>query len=226
VRRPQSLGDFLARRGRLFSEELGIDVRRQPFRWLLASILFGRRISAEIAMNTYRAFARRRLLTPRAILRAGWDNLIPVMGEGGYVRYDGMTSTYVLDVCRKLSADYGGDVEALRERARTPQELERLLLGFRGIGPVTARIFLRELRGVWTEADPPLTDVELVAARRLGFTRSSDPRRALADLKALWRRRRVAGYDFRHFEAALVRAGLELRRRASTSKRRASDSRD
>jgi endonuclease III len=200
-------------KGRLFSDELGIAVATQPFRWLIAAILFGRRISETIAKRTYFALARRRLLTPQAIVRAGRDVLIAAMGEGGYVRYDNMTSDYLIGVSERLIDVYGGNVEAVHARAATPADLEAALLAFKGVGPVTLSIFLRELRGVWDQADPPLTEIELLAASRLGLTRSRQPSGALAELKELWKMHSVPGYDFRHLEAALVRTGLELRRR-------------
>jgi endonuclease III len=205
---------LLGERGQLFSAELGIDVERQPFRWLLASILFGGRISETVAKNTYRAFEWRKLLSPQAILRVGWDGLIPVMGEGGYVRYDGITSTKVVGVCTKLLEEYGGSVENIHATAHDSAELARRLLAFKGIGPVTVSIFLRELRGVWPKADPLPTDVELLAARTLHLVTARDPNGALAQLKALWRVHPVRGYQFRHLETALVRLGLDLRRRA------------
>jgi hypothetical protein len=78
----------------LYSEELEISLRRKDdkeiFKWFLASLLFGARITEIIAKNTYRAFARHRLLDPKAIVKAGWEFLVnPIMSEGGYVRYDG-----------------------------------------------------------------------------------------------------------------------------------------
>jgi hypothetical protein len=58
-------------KSQLYSEELGIDLGRHSdaeyFRWFLASILFGGRISEAIARNTYRAFVRHGLTTPRKI---------------------------------------------------------------------------------------------------------------------------------------------------------------
>jgi endonuclease III len=209
----RDIRSLIQEKGRLFSQELGIAVAHEPFRWLLASILFGRRINETIAKNTYRAFERRGWLTPQTILRAGRDDLIRALGEGGYVRYDNVTSDYLIAMCRKLLDEYDGRVETVHARARTRVDLEAALLAFKGIGPVTLSIFLRELRGVWKRADPPLTEIELLAARKLGLTRSRNPERALEDLKAWWNDNSIAGYDFRHLEAALVRAGLELRRR-------------
>jgi hypothetical protein len=87
-------------RVKLYSEELDIELKRgteaELFKWFLASVLFGARISETIAKNTYRTFQRYGLLTPEKILKAGWDFLVdPIMREGGYVRYDGKTSTQV-----------------------------------------------------------------------------------------------------------------------------------
>ncbi len=209
----KDLQPLLREKGRLFSDDLGIAVAREPFPWLVAAILFGHRISATIAKRTYKALARRHLLTPRAILRAGRDELIEAMGEGGYVRYDNMTSDFLIGLSQRLLDEYGGKAETIHNRAATSADLERALLAFKGVGPVTLNIFLRELRGVWAKADPPLSKLAVDAARAFGLITSSDPVRALAQLKALWQRASVPGYDLRHLEAALVRAGLERRHR-------------
>ena len=67
-------------RSLLYSEELGVDLakrtNREFFKWFLASPLFSGRISETIAKNTYRAFARHRLLSARSILRAGRSYLV------------------------------------------------------------------------------------------------------------------------------------------------------
>lgn len=166
------------RTSRLYSEELGIDLATGNdsayFRWFLASLLFGGRISETIAKNTYRAFARHRLLTPRAILRAGREFLVdPIMREGGYVRYDGRKSTQILRDCETLRDEYGGRLRALHDAAQNRTDLERRLLAFYGVGPVTANIFLRELRPFWPKADPdPLPIVrELATAYRIDLNR-------------------------------------------------------
>jgi hypothetical protein len=158
-------------RSLLYSEELGIDLRRGTdavyFRWFLASLLFGARISETTAKNTFRAFNRHGLTTPTKIVAAGWDFLVyPVMREGGYVRYDGRKSTQVLRDCEKLIADYGGSLSRLHEAARDARDLEQRLLAFYGVGPVTTNIFLRELRPFWVKADPdPLSIVRTLAKR-------------------------------------------------------------
>lgn len=159
------------RKSRLYSEELGINLwgneDGELFKWLLASLLFGARISETIARHTYRTFEKYHLLEPRAILKAGWDFLVnPVMREGGYVRYDGITSTKVLENCETLLEQYQGSLKELHRQACDSRELERRLTSFRGVGPVTANIFLRELRPIWEKSNPdPLPVVRETAAK-------------------------------------------------------------
>ncbi len=147
-------------RSELYSEELGISLRkhsdRELFKWFLASQLFGRRISEDIAKKTYRSFERYELVTPKRILLAGWDFLVnPVMREGHYVRYDESTSTQILQNCRHLLDDYGGSLKRLHDTAADARDLQKKLQSFKGFGPTTTNIFLREMRPYWHKADPP-----------------------------------------------------------------------
>ena len=162
--------------GKLYSEELGINLKSnredEIFKWFMASILFGKRINETIAKNTYKVMIKYKLTNPRAILKFGWFRLVrKVMREGGYVRYDGMTSQYLLDICRKLIEDYGGKVKNIEKKAKSSKNLERRLLEFRGIGPMTINIFLRELRGIWKKANPEIGKYSLLAAEHLGISK-------------------------------------------------------
>lgn len=91
----------------------------------------------------------------------------------------------------------------------------------KGIGPVTVNIFLRELRGVWEKADPPLSPQALAAARDLGLLAPAveDPQTALSALRTQWAEDGGAAGDFADFEAALVRHGLTLGRRRPRASR-------
>ena len=157
------------KRSKLYAEELGIDLasgREQDyFRWFLASLLFGGRIGEAIARRTYKSFCRHGLTSPRRIVAAGWDFLVnPVMREGGYVRYDGRKSEQILRDCRTLLVRYGGSLSRLHEAARDTDDLEARLDALYGVGPITANIFLRELRPFWSKADPlPLPSVLALA---------------------------------------------------------------
>lgn len=196
---------LLSKFGRSYSEELGIDLRSQKseeiFKWFLASILFGARIGETIAKNTYKTFEKYNLLTPQKIQKAGLGFLIkPIMKEGGYVRYDGVTSRKILGICQKLIEEYGGDVNNIHKRAKDPRDLEEKLLEFRGIGPTTVNIFLRELREIWEKADPGFSKFVKLSAKNLG----------IKNIKGYWQKRRVKGYSFVQFEAALLRLGKDF----------------
>lgn len=159
------------KRSMLYSEELGINLKKnndkELFKWFLASILFGTRISETIAKNTYRTFERYELLEPGKILKAGWDFLVnPIMRQGGYVRYDEKTSRQILKNCETLIKKYGGSLKKLHEEAKNGKDLENRVTDFYGIGLVTANIFLRELRPFWKKSNPePLPIVKKIARR-------------------------------------------------------------
>ncbi len=118
------------------------------YRWFLACLLFGKPIQQEIAREAYRTLVRAGLLTPEAVLRAGWDELVRLLDEAQYVRYDFSTATKLLDICHRLKERYGTLVNLMAE-AKRPEELSAKLQEFKHIGPVTSRIFLREVRPIW-----------------------------------------------------------------------------
>jgi hypothetical protein len=200
-----------------FAAELGIDVKAGPperQKWFLAAILFGARISGTLAARTYLVFMARQVVTPEAILAQGWDGLVALLDEGGYARYDFKTATKLLKVMESLQRDYQGSLERLHQVSRDPDDLEARLRALApGIGAATANIFLRELRGVWPKANPPLSSLAQAAAVHEGFLPAGlSPEAALQRLVELWQAQPVAGCDLADLEAALVRQGLELRR--------------
>lgn len=168
----------------LYSETLGIDLKsgceEAYFRWFLASQLYGGRISGAIAEKTYRSFERHGLLKPERIIAAGWDFLVnPVIREGGYVRYDESKSRQLLRNCQRLLDEYDGQVSRMEETAAGNADLEARLCAFHGIGPVTANIFLRELRPFWKKADPAPLPVVTKTAEELGIDLSAYDRKSL-----------------------------------------------
>lgn len=199
-KRPAEATQHALERSPLYSEELGINLGKRSdsvyFRWFLASVLFGARISETTAKNTYRSFIRHGLTSPQKILDAGWDFLVyPVMREGGYVRYDGRKSTQILRDCERLISDYAGSLGRLHDVARDARDLEERLLAFYGIGPVTMNIFLREMRPFWGKADPN----PLPAVKRLAKHLSVDLER--------YKRKTLV---FARVEAGLIRRRREL----------------
>lgn len=154
---------------RTYSEELGLNLSKPEdrFKWFLASILFAKRISAEVAKRTYRRFEEEGLTAPEDILAAGWDRLVQVLDSGGYVRYDFSTASNLLKIVKDLKEKYG-NLEELNKESSGPKDLERRLLEFKGVGPVGINIFLRELRGTWEKAKPEPSGIAIKTAKKLG----------------------------------------------------------
>jgi hypothetical protein len=123
-------------------------------------------------------------------------------------------SIWTRNVQPTRSSGYG-DLRAIERAARDPADLEQRILDLgSGIGPVTANIFLRELRGLWPKAQPKPSELVVRAARDLGFVpaRVRDPGRILERLRARWAADGGRAADLPDFEAALVRHGIALRR--------------
>lgn len=152
-----------------YSEELGLNLSaaEDRFKWFLASMLFAKRISADIAKRTFRRFVEENLTTPDKILNAGWDRLVEVLDSGGYVRYDFSTATNILETVKLLKSKYKGNLERLHEEASDSRDLEKRLMEFKGFGPTAVNIFLRELRGIWPKAQPKPSPIAIKVANRL-----------------------------------------------------------
>ena len=118
------------------------------FKWFLACLLFGKPIQMEIAERAFQELVAARLTSPGAVIRAGWDKLVRLLDRAHYVRYDFSTAIELLEVCEELKRRYG-TLTNLLAQARTASELSRRLQEFKHIGPVTTRIFLRDVRPIW-----------------------------------------------------------------------------
>lgn len=216
---PTSPPALVAESGGSYAAALGIDLAgSQPdeiYKWFLAAVLYGARIPESVATRAWREFARSGIVTPQGVVETGWDGLVAMLDRGGYARYDYKTATKLLDINRALIADYAGDLNRLHAAAADAADLEQRLMALgKGIGEVTTGIFLRELRGRWEKSAPALSPLALQAALALGYVKG-DTEDPLAELKRLWREQGGTDMDFVDFEAALVRRGLKLRRRAT-----------
>jgi len=192
---------LIRRFGQSYSSRLGIDLESakvgEIFKWFLASLLFGKRIGENIAAKTYSLFASKNITTADRILDTGWGGLVALLDEGGYVRYDFSTATKLLEVMESLKKSYG-NLTNLNEQARDSEDLEARLQEFKGVGPTTVNIFLRELRTVWPKADPEPSSLVKVAAKNLGI-----------DLDDFERHTK----DFVRLECALLRLGKDYCRK-------------
>lgn len=193
---------LMAVHGRTYAEDLGIDVTRNTpsvlFRWLCASLLFSARIGAGIAGTAVRALAEAGWTTPQRMAGATWEERARVLNRAGYARYDEKTSRMLEATARAVIADYGGDLRRLRAAAAgDPAEIRRRLMAFKGIGPLGAAIFCRDMQAVWPELYPFLDSKAAESARLLGLPAEAD---ALARL--------VPREAFPRLAAALVRSAL------------------
>ncbi len=167
-----------------YSEELGLDLSKPEdrFEWFLASLLFAKRISAEIAKKTFRRFSDEELNIPEDIIEAGWDRLVEILDSGGYVRYDFSTATNLLETMKKLKTEYG-NLEELHRRSEDAKDLEKRLEEFKGFGPVGVNIFLRELRGIWSKAEPEPSKIAVETARSLNLDKVKEYESSLVRLR-------------------------------------------
>ncbi len=113
------------------------------FQHLIRSYLSGKPIQAKIAEKTFAVLVDKGYTSPEAILAAGYDNLVEAMKEGGYKRIDEITSRRLMELSARLRSEYGG----MTNLVRSP-DLSKELQTFKGIGPVTAQIFLQGLPNV------------------------------------------------------------------------------
>ncbi|OJD13169.1 hypothetical protein AJ78_06353 [Emergomyces pasteurianus Ep9510] len=117
------------------------------FKWFLACLLFGKPVQQEVAKRAYLELTHDNISSPDAILDAGWDKLVEILDRGHYVRHDFSTATKLLDVSNGIKDEYGSFRE-LVEGAESREELERRLQAFKGVGPKTVEIFMRDMAPV------------------------------------------------------------------------------
>ena len=159
-----------------------------------------------MAQRTFRVLSEAGVRTLADAHRRDWDQLVALLDRGGYTRYDFRTATRLRELGAVLVQRHGGRVGALLEGARGYDDLVARLGGLPGWGPVTVRVFLRELRGVVPYAEPPLDPRALQAAERHGLMAPGS--RAASGLAWLRRQAERAHADIRDLEAALLRASL------------------
>jgi len=209
--------------GGKFSTALGINLKNSGsggiFKWFLASILFGARISEKIAVNTFKEFEKRKVLSPDAILKTGWEGLVELLDAGGYVRYDFKTASKLLEIVKDLKEKYDSSLNKLHQESKDTGDLEEKIQNLgKGIGEITTNIFLRELRDIWKKAEPYPSDLVILACRKSGLIPSgiSSKEKILTELKSLWQENKIKGKDFADFEAALLRLGKDYYHKGKT----------
>lgn len=198
--------------GGRYCVEMGIDVDagpREVDRWFLAASLFGTRISAGIAVRTYRSLSEAGLATIDLVGRAPRAKVIRLLDAGGYARYDERTATRLRSLAAHVRDVFPDGVDSWGRSCQGSGEMVEVLDSLPGWGPVTVHAFLRELRGVWPQVDLDPDGRAACAAVHLGLV----PDAHRLDLPTLLRVSDDVHVDPRDVEAALIRYDLGYRHR-------------
>ncbi len=114
------------------------------FRWFLLCYLFGKPIQSNVAVATWSLFVDKKMDTPWAIVQASDHQLTSMLHNGGYTRYEHVT-THALKVCmERLIREYEGSLYLMLESSLDQDEFTKRLQKLYGVGPKVAEIFMRE----------------------------------------------------------------------------------
>lgn len=164
---------LLDRYGRTYAEQAGIQLADKPsplYELLVLATLLSARISGDVAVAAAKELFAAGYRTPQRMRQASWQDRVDALGRGHYRRYDERTSTMLCEAAVLLLDRWGGDLRKLRDEAGgDPQQLRELLTEFKGIGPVGADIFLREVQAVWSQVAPYVDARVIRGAENVGL---------------------------------------------------------
>ena len=166
----------------------------------MAATLFGTRISAPVAERTFRVLSEAGLARIGQARHIPTEGLIACLDEGGYTRYDFRTADRLQALSEVIGEHYDGQAAVIGQTFTTYPELRQALNMLPGWGPVTIELFLRELRGVWPGAQPPLDQRAAAGASHLGLLGPAQP-----DFPRLAQLAAECHLDPRDLESGLVR---------------------
>jgi endonuclease III len=127
--------------------DLGVDTSTDQglFDWFLASLLFGRPVPQKAAASAFQKFKQDGWDSPDRFTADDHNPLWHELWEGDYHRMSSVMSEELRDVMRALIADYDGSVARLVRTASSREDVSQRLQRFKGVGPKTAEIFMREV---------------------------------------------------------------------------------
>ena len=114
------------------------------FRWFLLTYLLGKPIQSTVAVRTWKLFLDRNVDTPWAILELSERQLVSLLHQGGYTRYQHVMTKALKTSMQQLVKMYEGSLYLMLESSEDEAELTKRLQKLYGVGPKTAEIFMRE----------------------------------------------------------------------------------
>lgn len=204
--------ELLAEHGTTFADDLGIPVAKDTpqalFRLLVATLLLSARVQHKLALQAARELHRARLSTAQRMADADERTIWRALEAGDYLRKD-RTTAMLHDAADHALRRFDGDLRGLRAQADGDAGRAReLLQEFKGVGPVGAELFLREVQVAWDDLRPFFGGRALGAAKRAGLPTDAGALAALVDPD-----------DVARLAAALVR--VDLREETTSQERRA-----
>ncbi|KAK2741115.1 hypothetical protein FQN57_005716 [Myotisia sp. PD_48] len=130
------------------SKQLGLDLEsggeKDYFEWFVACLLFGKPVQQGVAKRAFDELVQHDITSPDAVLDTGYDNLVELLRAGHYSRFDYSTASKLLNTSSTLKEKYGS-IGGLLNESSSLEDVSERLQEFKGIGPKTAEIFLRDL---------------------------------------------------------------------------------
>jgi endonuclease III len=114
------------------------------FRWFLLTYLLGKPIQSTVALRTWKLFIDRKVDFPWAILDLSDRQLVSLLHQGGYTRYQHLMTKALRTSMQQLVNRYDGSLTLMIESSENESELSKRLQELYGVGPKTAEIFIRE----------------------------------------------------------------------------------
>lgn len=119
--------------------DLGIHLKKGDesalFRWFVASFLMGKRIQAEIAAQAYRVIVEKHGRdTARKLGGCSHRELVLMLGEAHYVRYDETTATRLLSLAKNSLANTQARSAIFKHSARIARPSKNVSKHLTGLG--------------------------------------------------------------------------------------------
>jgi len=128
-------------------DDFGLDIMSGDddlFRWFLLTFLLAKPIQSSAAVRTWKLFLAHNKDIPWAIIDMSDYELVALLHDGGYTRYQHVMTKALKTAMRQLTSQYEGSLQLMIDLSQDEDELSQRLQKIYGVGPKTAEIFMRE----------------------------------------------------------------------------------